>query len=64
MRAKGSGTMDEVKKATIVRRALELGIIKDPSLIDHMNEPMPTWVVLDVALQLIELLDPPSISYD
>jgi hypothetical protein len=51
-------------KLELGRKALELGILKDPQWMDHLDDPMPLWAVLEMALLLIERLDPPTISYD
>jgi len=51
-------------KLKIGQRALELGIIKDPNWLDRLDDSMPVWAVLELALQLIEKLDPPYKSYD
>lgn len=46
------------------KKALEAGILNDPQWLDRLDEPMPLWVVLELAFKLMEKLDPPSISYD
>ncbi|MNI34162.1 hypothetical protein D3C73_881450 [compost metagenome] len=51
-------------KLELGKKALEAGIIKDPQWLDRLDDPMPVWAVLEVALLLIERLDPPTISYD
>ncbi|MBP1994809.1 hypothetical protein [Paenibacillus eucommiae] len=54
----------EAWKLELGKRALELGIIKDPQCLDRMDDPMPLWAVVELVLQLADKLDPPSISYD
>lgn len=51
-------------KIKLGQRALELGLIKDPNWLERLDESMPVWAVLELALQLIEKLDPPYKSYD
>lgn len=55
---------NEQLKMDIVKRALAEGLIHDPIWIDKKDEPMPVWAVLEVALHLLEKLDPPSPTYD
>jgi hypothetical protein len=54
----------ETWKQDLVKKALDMGIVKDPQWLDRLDDPIPMWAVLEIALQLIEKLDPPSISYD
>jgi hypothetical protein len=54
----------ETWKRDLGEKALQLGIIKDPQWLDRMDDPMPLWAVLEIAVQLLNKLDPPSISYD
>jgi hypothetical protein len=56
--------IDELQKAEIIKKALVEGIIKDPQWLDQMNHPMPVWAVLEIALQLLEKLNPSYGSYD
>jgi hypothetical protein len=51
-------------KVELGKKALEFGILKDPQWLDRLDDPMPMWAILQVAFQLIERLDPPTISYD
>lgn len=51
-------------KVEIVKRALAEGLIHDPAWIAKKDEPMPVWAVLEVALLLLEKLDPPCNTYD
>lgn len=51
-------------KVELGKKAFELGILKDPQWMDRLDDPMPMWAILQIAFQLIERLDPPSISYD
>lgn len=51
-------------KIDIVKRALAEGLITNSRWIDKKNEPMPVWAVLEVALHLLEKLDPPGSTYD
>ena len=55
---------DEQWKVDIVKRALAEGLIHDPRWIDKKNEPMPVWAVLELAIHLLERLDPPGSTYD
>lgn len=57
--------MDEEQwKKEIFKKAQIMGIIKDPQWLNRLNEPMPVWAVLEVVLKLIDIVDPPSKSYD
>jgi hypothetical protein len=51
-------------KEMICKKALTMGIINDPTWLHRLNEPMPVWAVLEVVLKLIDIVDPPSKSYD
>jgi hypothetical protein len=51
-------------KVELGKKALELGILNDPQWLDRLDDSMPLWAILQIAFQLIERLDPPSISYD
>ncbi|MDB5054708.1 MAG: hypothetical protein JWM44_2758 [Bacilli bacterium] len=55
---------DEQMKAAVYKKALEMGILKDPQWLNRLNDPMPVWAVLQLVLQLIDVVDPPSKSYD
>ncbi|MCD1260308.1 hypothetical protein B5M42_015965 [Paenibacillus athensensis] len=54
----------EAWKQELGRKALEAGLLKDPRWLDRLDDPMPLWVILEVALQLQDKLDPPTFSYD
>jgi hypothetical protein len=54
----------EAWKIELGKKALEAGIMKDPQWLDRLDEPMPLWVLLELAFMLIEKLDPPTVSYD
>jgi hypothetical protein len=54
----------EAWKQKLGEKAMLLGIIKDPQWLDRMDDPLPLWVVLEIAVQLVDKLDPPSVSYD
>ncbi|MFD0694744.1 hypothetical protein ACFQZT_11625 [Paenibacillus sp. GCM10027628] len=54
----------EAWKLELGKKALESGLMKDPQWLDRLDEPMPLWVLLEVAFQLMEKLDPPTVSYD
>lgn len=56
--------MDPQLKQELVIRALREGIINDPSWKDRLDEPMPAWAVIEIALHLLEKLDSLSGSYD
>ena len=61
----GGTHMDEEQwKKEIFKKAQIMGIIKDPQWLNRLNEPMPVWAVLEVVLKLIDIVDPPSKSYD
>jgi hypothetical protein len=51
-------------KEMIYKKSLTMGIINDPQWLNRLNEPMPVWAVLEVVLKLIDIVDPPSKSYD
>lgn len=51
-------------KLELVKRALAEGLIHDPHWIEKKDEPMPVWAVLEIALLLLEKLEPPSCTYD
>ncbi len=54
----------EAWKLELVQKAIDRGILKDPQWLQRLDEPMPVWAAIELALQLIEKLDPPSVSYD
>lgn len=55
----------EAWKENLLNKAIKEGIIKDPhDWLTRLDEPMPIWAVLELAIQLIERLDPPYKSYD
>lgn len=56
--------MKEQDKQEIVKRALTEGLIHDPKWLERVDEPLPAWAVLELALHLIERLDPPGLPYD
>ncbi|MFD0867864.1 Uncharacterised protein [Chlamydia abortus] len=56
--------MDSQIKREIIIRALKEGIINDPSWQERFDEPMPAWAILEIALNLLDKIDPPSIGYD
>jgi hypothetical protein len=57
--------MDEEKwKIELYRKAQTMGIINDPQWLNRLNDPMPVWAVLEIVLKLIDIVDPPSKSYD
>jgi hypothetical protein len=55
--------MDELKRL-IGQKALEEGIIHDPRWLEKLDEPLPAWAVLQIAVTILEKLDPPRGSYD
>jgi hypothetical protein len=55
---------DEQWKKELYKKAQTMGIINDPQWLNRLNEPMPVWAVLEVVLKLIDIVDPPSKSYD
>jgi hypothetical protein len=55
---------DEQWKKELYKRAQTMGIINDPQWLNRLNEPMPVWAVLEIVLKLIDIVDPPSKSYD
>jgi hypothetical protein len=55
---------DEQWKKEIFKKAQTMGIINDPQWLNRLDEPMPAWAVLEVVLKLIDIVDPPSKSYD
>jgi hypothetical protein len=64
-KAKLKGVINvEEWKVELGKKALELGILNDPQWLDRLDDSMPLWAILQIAFQLIERLDPPSISYD
>lgn len=56
--------MHDQMKQEIVKRALAEGLIHDPAWLDKPDDPMPAWAVLEVALHLLEKIDPPCSTYD
>ncbi|MEO3944470.1 hypothetical protein [Gorillibacterium sp. CAU 1737] len=49
----------------LLEEAVAEGLIqKDPSWKDSLEEPLPAWVVLELALALLRRIDPPSDTYD
>jgi hypothetical protein len=55
---------DEQYKEAIFKKAQTMGIINDPQWLNRLDEPMPVWAVLEAILLLIDVVDPPSKSYD
>jgi hypothetical protein len=55
---------DEQWKKELYKKAQTMGIINDPQWLTRLNEPMPVWAVLEIVLKLIDIVDPPSKSYD
>ncbi len=55
--------MDE-HKLMIGKLALAKGIIVDPSWLEQLDEPMPVWAVLEMALHLLEVVEPTYQCYD
>ncbi|MEX2460336.1 MAG: hypothetical protein WD469_03405 [Paenibacillaceae bacterium] len=55
---------EEQWKNELFKKAQTMGIINDPQWANRLNEPMPVWAVLEVMLKLIDIVDPPSKSYD
>ncbi|MCG7406691.1 hypothetical protein MH117_04615 [Paenibacillus sp. ACRRX] len=51
-------------KNELFRKAWEAGIIKDPQWCSRLDEPAPLWVMLDIALKLNEMFDPPHKPFD
>ena len=50
---------------TVFQKAVEEGLIEnDPRWLDSLEEPLPAWVVLDIAVKLLERFNPPGGSYD
>ncbi|WP_281887053.1 hypothetical protein [Paenibacillus sp. YYML68] len=54
----------EAWKTKIGEAALQKGIIKDPRWLDRLDDPMPTWAVLELMLELLDRLEPSYTSYD
>jgi hypothetical protein len=55
---------DQPYKEAIYKKAQTMGIINDPQWLNRLDEPMPVWAVLEVILHLIDVIDPPSKSFD
>ncbi|WP_165452819.1 hypothetical protein [Paenibacillus thalictri] len=51
-------------KIKIAEKALEKGIINDPQWMHKLDELVPLWVVLELALQLANKLESEYSSYD
>ena len=51
-------------KLEIIKKALEIGLIDQPEWLDKPDESMPMWLALEIALKVIDRLDPPCIGYD
>lgn len=56
--------MEERQKQELINRAIREGILNDPRWLERFNEPMPAWAVVEMALKLLERLEPPYDSYD
>jgi hypothetical protein len=56
--------MTQEEKLAVMKRALAEGLIRDPRWLETPDEPLPAWAILEVALKLIERLDPPYIGFD
>lgn len=54
----------EAWKLELFQRALDRGIAKDPQWIEHLNEPVPLWVLLDMILNLSDTSDHPNKPFD
>jgi hypothetical protein len=54
----------EAWKVELGKKALDLGLIKDPHWLERLDDPMTVWAVLEMAVRIMEKLDPPSVSYD
>lgn len=55
--------MDE-RKADIMKRIREYGIIKDPQWLERPDELVPLWVMLEAFLELMNRLNPPNQPFD
>jgi hypothetical protein len=55
---------DEQWKKDIFKKAQTMGILNDPQWLNRLDEPMPVWAVLEVVLKLIDIVDPPTKSFD
>ncbi|WP_442603925.1 hypothetical protein [Paenibacillus sp. KN14-4R] len=51
-------------KELIGKRALELGILKDPQWLLQLDEKVPLWVILEIALHVIDTIGSSYSSYD
>ncbi|WP_167859723.1 hypothetical protein [Paenibacillus cymbidii] len=49
---------------SIMERAYAKGLLADRRYIEHPEEPLPAWVVLDIALRLLEQTEPSYATYD
>lgn len=54
----------EQDKSGIIRKAMEIGIIKDPQWIERLDEPVPLWVLLEIINTLHDVLNPPHKPFD
>ncbi|MCM3341242.1 hypothetical protein M3650_22070 [Paenibacillus sp. MER TA 81-3] len=51
-------------KEEMVRRAIEIGIVKDPQWMERLDEPVPMWVLLEMVMRLHDVLNPPHKPFD
>ncbi|WP_202903296.1 hypothetical protein [Gorillibacterium massiliense] len=57
--------MTKADKIALLRRAIEEELLdNDPRLLDAMDEPLPAWLVLDIAIRLLDKVNPTFGSYD
>ena len=54
----------EERKAEIIRRIKSYGLMKDPHWLEHPDELVPMWVMLETILEVIERLNPPNQPFD
>lgn len=54
----------DLDKQRIAIKAFEAGLIKDPQWLDRLDDTVPLWVILDIALKLKDQLDPPNRPFD
>lgn len=54
----------DLDKQAIAKKALEAGIIDDSQWLHRLDEQVPLWLILDIALRLKDQLDPPHKPFD
>lgn len=57
--------MDKTRQLALLDKAVQEGLIEnDPRWLESLEAPLPAWAVLEIAIRLLEKLNPPGSSYD